>query len=218
MNMNRSNYVSKALNSKDLLEMVQELNSKTGTYGNLKVYLNDEQFFNEQFTEPYKAIMAINLGGHFNLMDDYVLFDRKKVKSLSASEYEDLIKNEVSEIVKDYLSFLGKGEVNEKQNLIEEILKDMEETKPVYSFVYQEYELIKNEEQKYYFEVIDKTKEGIVIQLYKTDVEDFHNVETSTKEIPVYVDYERDKYYAYEYVEFEGYKIYADKFYNPYEN
>lgn len=94
----------------------------------------------------------------------------------------------------------------------------MEETKPVYIFVYQEYELIKNEEQKYYFEVIDKTKEGIVIQFYKTNVEDFHNVETSTKEIPVYVDYERDKYYAYEYVEFEGYKIYADKFYNPYEN
>ena len=53
-----------------------------------KIYVNDVDFFNNTFDNPYDAVWAVSLGGRWTRSDDYVYFDEEGYIS-SFSHWDD---------------------------------------------------------------------------------------------------------------------------------
>lgn len=122
------NYILGSLKAEDLAEMVKELQTATGDFDDLIAHLNNEEFFNSKFTEPYRAVLAVRLGKGFKYEDDYVLFDgSNNVYSLSEYEYNELLKSSGEDIVKTYLEQMEYGAVTERRDTITELLEELSE-------------------------------------------------------------------------------------------
>lgn len=103
------------------------------------------------------------------------------------------------------------------EDWIKEYGDDEDSQKNLYCFPYNEYVVYKNEEGMFYFEVLDRTENILSVSTYRTNNEDFGNVETGKRELELKIDTEKDKYYNYQFVEIEGRRIYANEYYNPFE-
>lgn len=84
----------------ELKSAVRELNSWDGSFDNLAVYENDEDFFDTFFEgRPAEAVRAAHYGDyHYN--QDYVRFDGYgNLESLTEYQLERELKDEIDEIV-----------------------------------------------------------------------------------------------------------------------
>lgn len=83
-----------------LKEIVRELNAWDGSFENLDVHENDEDFFHTYFEgRPMEAVRAAHYGD-YSFSDNYVRFDGyENLESLSEYQYEQEIKDEVDEII-----------------------------------------------------------------------------------------------------------------------
>ncbi|EKZ0069928.1 TPA: hypothetical protein ACG8SC_000946 [Enterococcus faecium] len=112
------------LSEEELGKMVQEINEDSNYFPELKVYQNDEDFFNEMFSNsPWEAVSKTNLG-EWNFQDDLVAFSNDGyLRSYSESEYRAELKTYETDILMSYLNLLesGQGELRDK---VEELLKE----------------------------------------------------------------------------------------------
>lgn len=91
----------------ELQDIVNELNSYNGSLDDLRVYENDEYFFEMMFSNnPYGAVRATHYG-EYNYNDEYVKFNGYgNLESLNNYEYEDLLKSNVDEIIESLLQYI----------------------------------------------------------------------------------------------------------------
>lgn len=87
-------------NASELKDIVSELNSWDGSLDDLRVYSNDEEFFDMFFSNnTYEAIRAVSYG-EFNYTDDYVTFNvYGNLKSMNEWEYEEMLKDSIDDII-----------------------------------------------------------------------------------------------------------------------
>lgn len=105
---------------RDLEYMVRECNSYDGSLEEYCYEVNDENFFNVNFTEPMEAVRATYFG-EYQYSDDYVRFNAYgNLKSVSKWDFEQELKDGKDEIVERYAEMLEYNEVSEFKHLFEE--------------------------------------------------------------------------------------------------
>lgn len=62
-------------NEKELLNIVQEINSYNGSLDNLNFYENDEEFFNTFFADNPMEVARATFYGNYKYCDQYVRFN-----------------------------------------------------------------------------------------------------------------------------------------------
>ena len=87
-----------------LMTIVQELNNWNSSLDNLRVYENDEEFFEMFFQgNPMEVARAIYYG-YYKYMDKYVRFNAyRNLESLDNFEYEGELKDNIEEILDDLM-------------------------------------------------------------------------------------------------------------------
>lgn len=99
--------------------MVREMNAWDGSFDNLAVYENDDEFFQIYFeSEVMEAVRAISFGD-YNYMDDYVRFNGYgNIESLSEYEWHQELEDEADDIVEQYLEMVEDGSVVPLKDLL----------------------------------------------------------------------------------------------------
>ena len=112
--------------SEYLMTIVQELNNWNGNLDYLRVYENDEEFFEMFFegTHPME-IVRMTYYGDYKYMDEYVRFNGYgNLESLSDYQYERELKDNINEIIdelmKNYNNIYLPAEIEEIFNNFEE--------------------------------------------------------------------------------------------------
>ena len=109
----------------DLKEMVSEVFNYDGMLEELYYYYNNENFFEKYFQQKYEVAGAICYGD-YRYNDTYVKFDGyMNLYSISASEYEELIKKNAEKILETYIEYVKDGRLKLDNAYISEISKDM---------------------------------------------------------------------------------------------
>ena len=92
--------------------MVREMNAWDGTFENLAVYENDDEFFQIYFeSKVMEAVRAVSFGD-YNYLDDYVRFNGYgNIESLSEYEWHQELEDEADDIVEQYLEMVEDGSV-----------------------------------------------------------------------------------------------------------
>ena len=87
-----------------LMTIVQELNNWNSSLDNLRVYENDEEFFEMFFQgNPMEVARAIYYGDYKHT-DEYVRFDAyENLESLSDYQYEQELKDNIEEIIDELM-------------------------------------------------------------------------------------------------------------------
>ena len=90
-------------NLEELKELVNDINSYDGSFDNLEVYENDDEFFNTFYNNnPAEAVRACYFGT-YNYSDDYVKINAYgNIDSCSEWEYEEELQANVDDVI-DYL-------------------------------------------------------------------------------------------------------------------
>lgn len=109
----------------ELGKMVQEINEVSDYFPELRVYQNDEEFFNQMFNDnSWDAVTKTSLG-EWNLNDDLVTFSNDGyLKSYSESDYRAELGTYETDILMSYLNDVlesGNGELRDK---VEELLEE----------------------------------------------------------------------------------------------
>ena len=99
--------------------MVREMNAWDGSFDNLAVYENDDEFFQIYFeNKVMEAVRAISFGD-YNYMDDYVRFNGYgNIESLSEYEWHQELEDEADDIVEQYLEMVEEGSVVPLKDLL----------------------------------------------------------------------------------------------------
>lgn len=122
----QNNVVDYLLNNmEEAKQAVLELNSWDGSFENLDVMENDEEFFNIHFEgNPMEAVRAAHFG-EYNYSDDYVRFNGYgNLESLSEYDLEREIKDEIEDIA---AAIIEKRDNLSLDDELEEILDEEEE-------------------------------------------------------------------------------------------
>src|SRR5699024_3961427 len=92
--------------------MVREMNAWDGSFENLAVYENDDEFFQIYFeSKVMEAVRAVSFGD-YNYLDDYVRFNGYgNIESLSEYEWHQELEDEADDIVEQYLEMVEDGSV-----------------------------------------------------------------------------------------------------------
>ena len=88
-----------------LKTVVEELDSWNGSFNNLRVYENDEEFFRMFFEgiTPMEVARATYYGD-YKYMDEYVRFNAYgNLESLSEFQYEQELKDNIEEIIDELM-------------------------------------------------------------------------------------------------------------------
>jgi hypothetical protein len=114
-------------NEEAALEVVRKLNSLNGSFENINVYENDEEFFNTFFlNDPMAAVRAAQYG-EYNYCDEYVRFNSyRNLESLDGWQLLEEVGQEVEKITEalidnqDFINILD-NEINYLLDQLEEI-------------------------------------------------------------------------------------------------
>lgn len=96
----QENVVNYLLNNmEDAKQLVRELNSWDGSFENLDVHSNDEEFFDMMYEgRPMEAVRAAHYG-EYNYNDEFVRINAYgNLESLDEYDYEQEIKDQIEEI------------------------------------------------------------------------------------------------------------------------
>lgn len=99
--------------------MVREMNAWDGSFENLAVYENDDEFFQIYFeSKVMEAVRAVSFGD-YNYLDDYVRFNGYgNIESLSEYEWHQELEDEADDIVEQYLEMVEDGSVVPLKDLL----------------------------------------------------------------------------------------------------
>ena len=99
--------------------MVREMNAWEGSFDNLAVYENDDEFFQIYFeSKVMEAVRAISYGD-YNYMEEYVRFNGNgNIESLTEREWHQELKDEADDIVEQYLELVEEGSVVQLKDLL----------------------------------------------------------------------------------------------------
>ena len=99
--------------------MVREMNAWDGSFDNLAVYENDDEFFQIFFeSRAMEAVRAVSYG-NYNYMDEYVRFNGYgNIESLSEREWHQELEDEADDIVEQYLEMVEDGSVVPLKDLL----------------------------------------------------------------------------------------------------
>lgn len=99
--------------------MVREMNAWDGSFDNLAVYENDDEFFQIFFeSKVMEAVRAVSYGD-YNYMDAYVRFNGYgNIESLSEREWHQELEDEADDIVEQYLEMVEDGSVVPLKDLL----------------------------------------------------------------------------------------------------
>ena len=99
--------------------MVREMNAWDGSFDNLAVYENDDEFFQIFFeSKVMEAVRAVSYGD-YNYMEEYVrLNGYGNIESLSEYEWHQELKDEADDIVEQYLEMVEDGSVVPLKDLL----------------------------------------------------------------------------------------------------
>ena len=99
--------------------MVREMNAWDGTFENLAVYENDDEFFQIYFeSKVMEAVRAVSYGD-YSYLDDYVRFNGYgNIESLSEREWHQELEDEADDIVEQYLEMVEDGSVVPLKDLL----------------------------------------------------------------------------------------------------
>ena len=102
-------------NIEELESVTRELNDWNGSFENLDVRYNDEEFFNVLFEgKPMEAVRAACYGD-YNYMDEYVRFNGYgNLESLNEYTYHKELKESVDEIIDALLEYRGNLYLSDK--------------------------------------------------------------------------------------------------------
>lgn len=105
----------------ELMEMVQDVNNWDGRFDLIKVYENDEEFFDTFFpSSPYELVQKISYGS-YNFNDEYVRFDGYgNLESLSSYEYEKEIEDYRYEILEAYKELVEENAIDDWSEYLKE--------------------------------------------------------------------------------------------------
>lgn len=88
-----------------LKDIVSELNGYSGCLDFLDYMPNDEDFFNNYFTNTDDAVRAVCYGD-YNYMDEYVRFNAYgNLESFNSWQLEDDLKNYIDEIIDNLINY-----------------------------------------------------------------------------------------------------------------
>ena len=99
--------------------MVREMNAWDGSFDNLEVYENDDEFFQIFFeSKVMEAVRAVSYGD-YNYMEEYVRFNGYgNIESLSEREWHQELEDEADDIVEQYLEMVEDGSVVPLKDLL----------------------------------------------------------------------------------------------------
>lgn len=99
--------------------MVREMNAWDGSFDNLAVYENDDEFFQIFFeSKVMEAVRAVSYGD-YNYMDEYVRFNGYgNIESLTEYQWHQELKDEADDIVEQYLEMVEDGSVVPLEDLL----------------------------------------------------------------------------------------------------
>ena len=99
--------------------MVREMNAWDGSFDNLAVYENDDEFFQIFFeSKVMEAVRAVSYGD-YNYMEEYVRFNGYgNIESLTEYEWHQELKDEAEDIVEQYLEMVEEGSVVPLEDLL----------------------------------------------------------------------------------------------------
>ena len=99
--------------------MVREMNAWDGSFDNLAVYENDDEFFQIFFeSKVMEAVRAVSYGD-YNYMDEYVRFNGYgNIESLTEYQWHQELKDEAEDIVEQYLEMVEDGSVVPLEDLL----------------------------------------------------------------------------------------------------
>lgn len=99
--------------------MVREMNAWDGSFDNLAVYENDDEFFQIYFeSKVMEAVRAVSYGD-YNYMDEYVRFNGYgNIESLTEYQWHQELKDEAEDIVEQYLEMVEDGSVVPLEDLL----------------------------------------------------------------------------------------------------
>ena len=99
--------------------MVREMNAWDGSFDNLAVYENDDEFFQIFFeSKVMEAVRAVSYGD-YNYMEEYVRFNGYgNIESLSEREWHQELEDEADDIVEQYLEMVEDGSVVPLEDLL----------------------------------------------------------------------------------------------------
>ena len=99
--------------------MVREMNAWDGTFENLAVYENDDEFFQIYFeSKVMEAVRAVSYGD-YNYMEEYVRFNGYgNIESLTEREWHQELEDEADDIVEQYLEMVEDGSVVPLKDLL----------------------------------------------------------------------------------------------------
>ena len=102
-----------------LESMVREMNAWDGSFDNLAVYSNDDEFFQIFFeSKVMEAVRAVSYGD-YNYMDEYVRFNGYgNIESLSGYQLNNELRDAEDGIVGQYLEMAEDGSVVPLKDLI----------------------------------------------------------------------------------------------------
>ena len=108
-----------------LMTIVQELNNWNGNLDYLRVYENDEEFFEMFFEGKPMEIARMTYYGDYKYMDEYVRFNGYgNLETLSDYQYEKELKDNIEEILdelmENYNNIYLPAEIEEIFNNFEE--------------------------------------------------------------------------------------------------
>ena len=99
--------------------MVREMNAWDGSFDNLAVYENDDEFFQIFFeSKVMEAVRAVSYGD-YNYMEEFVRFNGYgNIESLSEREWHQELEDEADDIVEQYLEMVEDGSVVPLKDLL----------------------------------------------------------------------------------------------------
>ena len=99
--------------------MVREMNAWDGSFDNLAVYENDDEFFQIFFeSKVMEAVRAVSYGD-YNYMEEFVRFNGYgNIESLSEREWHQELEDEADDIVECYLEMVEDGSVVPLKDLL----------------------------------------------------------------------------------------------------
>lgn len=99
--------------------MVREMNAWDGSFDNLAVYSNDDEFFQIYFeSKVMEAVRAVSYGD-YNYMDEYVRFNGYgNIESLSSYQLYKELQDFEEDIVEQYLEMVEDGSVVPLKDLL----------------------------------------------------------------------------------------------------
>ena len=99
--------------------MVREMNAGDGSFDNLAVYENDDEFFQIYFeSKVMEAVRAVSYGD-YNYMEEYVRFNGYgNIESLTENEWHQELEDEAEDIVEQYLGMVEDGSVVPLKDLL----------------------------------------------------------------------------------------------------